>query len=108
MQQFDKSQLHGDIWQFTADKTKEPIEIDMTGFASPALDILKKYNYSLPVLSNQKFNLFLKDAAKMAEIDTPITIRRYVGPEEIKITQPKYKFLSSHTARRTCVSILLK
>lgn len=107
MQQFDKNQLHGDIWRFTADKTKEPIEVDMTGFAAPALDILKKYDFKLPLISNQKFNLYLKDAAEKAGIITPTTIRRYVGPEEIKITKPKNKYLSSHSARRTCVSILL-
>jgi integrase len=107
MQQFDRSQLHGDIWRFTADKTKKEIEIDMTGFAAPALDILKKYDYKLPQISNQKFNEYLKDAAEKAGIDAQTTLRRFVGSEEIKMTKPKHRFLSSHSARRSAVSILL-
>ncbi|MGA1865468.1 MAG: site-specific integrase [bacterium] len=107
LQQFDRSQLHGDIWRFTADKTKKEIEIDMTGFAAPALDILKKYDYKLPQISNQKFNEYMKDAAEKAGIDAQTTIRRFVGSEEIKMTKPKHRFLSSHSARRSAVSILL-
>lgn len=107
IQQFNKDQLKDDIWKFTTHKTKEVIEIDMTGFASPSLEILKKYNYKFPTISNQKFNEYLKDAAEIAGIDAPTTLKRYVGCREIVMTGPKHKFLSSHTARRTCVSILL-
>jgi len=107
VQQFDKSQLHDDIWSFTSHKTKELIEIDMTGFAAPALDILKKYNYKFPTISNQKFNEYLKKAAEKAEINAPVTIRRYVGANEITMSDAKHEFMSSHTARRSCVSILL-
>jgi len=107
IEHFDKNQIKDDVWSFTADKTKKDIEIDLTGFASPGLIILKKYNYKLPIISNQKFNLFLKKTVKEAGIKTPVTIRRYIGSDEIKITKPKHEFISSHTARRTCVSILL-
>jgi integrase len=104
---FDKSQLHGDVWIFTAYKTKKETEIDLTGYAAPALDILKKYDYQLPKISLTKFNLFIKDAAETAGINTPTKIRRYVGANEIIISKLKYKFIGSHTARKTCVSILL-
>ena len=107
IQQFDKDQLKNDVWNFTTHKTKEPIEIDMTGFAAPALDILKKYDYKFPVISNQKFNEYLKNASEIAGIDSPTSLKRYVGAKEIVMAGPKHKFLSSHTARRTCVSILL-
>jgi integrase len=104
---FDKSQLKGNVWTFYADKTKKEMDIDLTGFFAPALDILNKYNYNLPKISPQKFNDYLKDAAAEAEINEPTKIVRYVGVKEIIISKPKSQFLSSHTARRTCVSILL-
>ena len=107
IQQFDKNQLRNDIWSFTDNKTKEPVEIDMRGFAAPSLDILIKYDFRLPVISNQKFNKYIKDAAREAGIDAPVTIRRYVGAQEIIISAPKHRFVCSHTARRSCVSILL-
>src|SRR5690606_12560519 len=78
-----------------------------TGFAAPSLDILKKYDYSLPIISLQKFNDMLKDAGKEAGITAPVKLRRYSGVNEITTEEPKHYFMSSHMARRTCVSILL-
>jgi integrase len=107
IERLDKSEIHDDIWSFTAFKTKKETEIDLIGFAAPALDILKKYDYQLPKITLQKFNLYLKKAAKIAGINSNVKIRRYVGDKEIEISKPKHEFLGSHTARKTCVSILL-
>jgi len=104
---FKKSDLEGDVWTFVTDKTKEEISVDLVGYAAPALDILKKYDYKLPQISLQKFNLNIKKAAEAAGINTPTTLTRYVGSKEIKITNPKHEFIGSHCARRTCVSLLL-
>lgn len=104
---FKKSDLEGDVWTFITDKTKEEISIDLVGYAAPALDILKKYDYKLPQISLQKFNDYIKKAAEAAGINTPTTLTRYVGSKEIKITNPKSEFIGSHCARRTCVSLLL-
>lgn len=107
IERFDKSQLQGDVWIFNAYKTKKKTEIDLTGYAAPALTILKKYDYKLPTITLQKFNEALKEAGKLAGIDTTVKIRRYVGAREIEIEKPKYLFMSTHMARKTCVSILL-
>jgi len=104
---FDQDDLDGDIWSFRAQKTSKKTEIDLVGFAEPALDILKKYDYQLPKISSQKFNEHLKEIGKMAGIDTPVKISRWVGSKEIIIKKPKYEFMSAHTARKSCVSILL-
>jgi site-specific recombinase XerD len=53
---------------------------------SPALDILHKYNGSLPIISNVKYNEYLKIVAQTAGIDKP---------------------LSTHWARHTGATILL-
>lgn len=107
VQRFDKSQLDIDVWSFEAYKTKKKTEIDLVGYFAPALDILKKYNYQLPKISNQKFNKYLKEAVKLAGINTETKRTRYIGSKEILITKPKSEFLSSHDARRTGISILL-
>ncbi len=107
IEQFSKDQIEGDVWKFAAYKTKKVTEIDLTGYAAPALDILKKYNFELPKISNQKFNDYLKEACREAGITETIKLRRYVGAKEIEIIKPKCEFLSSHSARKTCVSILL-
>lgn len=64
-------------------KTKETFTIPLL---SPALSILKKYNYKLPIISNEKYNEYLKVVAQAAGIDKP---------------------LSSHWARHTGATILL-
>lgn len=107
IERLDKLEIHEDVWCFTAFKTKKETEIDLIGYAAPALEILEKYDYKLPKISLTKFNLYIKDAAEAAGIDTLVKIRRYVGDKEIEISKPKYDFIGSHTARKTCVSILL-
>lgn len=107
IERFNKDDLRGDVWSFIAYKTKKRQVIDMCGFSAPALDILQKYNFTLPVISLQKFNDTLKTAGEAAGINTPVSIKRYSGVKEIETVQPKYYFMSSHMARRTCVSILL-
>ena len=36
------------------------------------VDVLKRYNFLLPVLSNQKYNVFLKRIAELCGIETPL------------------------------------
>ena len=104
---FEKSQIQGDVWTFEAFKTKKETEIDLIGYAAGALDIIKKYDYQLPKISLTKFNLYVKEAAKAAKIDSQVKIRRYVGSKLIEISKLKCEFIGSHTARKTGVSILL-
>ena len=107
IEQFEKKQLKGDIWTFTAQKTLKKTEIDMCGFAAPALKILKDYNYELPIISLQKFNSMLKDAGREAGIDAPVELVRFVGVDKIITAEPKWYFMASHMARRTHVSLML-
>lgn len=107
IERFDRKDLIGDVWSFTAAKTLKETKIDLIGYAAPAIDILMKYNYQLPKISLVKFNLYIKDAAQIAGITEETSISRYVGSNKIPITKPKYKFISSHSARKTCVSLLL-
>lgn len=39
----------------------------------PAMEVLAKYNYKLPLISNQKYNMYLKSIQTMLGIKTPIT-----------------------------------
>ena len=39
----------------------------------PVLDILHKYNNTLPVISNVKYNLYLKEVSKKAKLNKPLT-----------------------------------
>ena len=64
-------------------KTDKPF---MFVLLKPALVILQRYGYQLPILSNVKYNLYLKAAVSYAKIDKPV---------------------STHWARHTGATILL-
>lgn len=64
--------------------------------------IFEKYNYQLPrEISNQKFNEYLKDVAKIARINEPITTEITKGGFKVSETTEKYNLVTSHTARRS-------
>jgi integrase len=84
------------------------MRIPFTGFTLPALEILKKYDFDLPVLIQQTFNKEIKNIGGKAEITEPVTLIRYSGSKKIINTKPKNKFMTSHMARRSCVTILLQ
>lgn len=65
-------------------------------------EIINKYNgLSLPKISAQKHNEQLKDICQIAEIDSPMRRTITKGGERIEEIKPKYKLVTSHTARRS-------
>lgn len=51
-------------------KTGQPFTIMLL---DPALEILKKYHYELPIISNEKYNSYLKTAIMYAMVDKDVT-----------------------------------
>ncbi len=70
-----------------------------------AFDIIKNYDYSLPIIRNQKLNNNLKLLGELAGLHEIVTITKYSGAEAIQETYPKFVFLTTHVARRTFVSL---
>lgn len=65
-------------------------------------DIINRYNgLKLPKISDQKHNDQLKEICKISGIDTPIRKTMTKGGVRIEVVEPKYKFVTSHTARRS-------
>ncbi len=70
--------------------------------------LLDKYpDKKLPLISNQKFNKYVKGVAKIAGIDTPVQQVYYIGRKRIEETHPKYELISSHTGRRSFITLSL-
>lgn len=91
----------------TITKTKEPSVVPLNPHSRA---ILKKYEENLnplPMISNQKFNKYIKEICKLAEINDPVEIVRFRGAiRDIKIV-PKHEMISAHTGRKTFVSLSL-
>jgi len=107
MQQLCPEQVKDNMWIFRSVKTGKLMHIHFVGWVENAKTIAEKYNYNFPQYTSQYFNRALKLICRNAKIETQVKLTRYQGVKEIIIDKPKHKLVSSHTARRTCVSILL-
>ena len=105
-------------------KTKKPFTVPIL---SPAWDILMKYEGKLPVISNVKYNLYLKSVAQTAGIDKPLSthwarhtgatllinegvdtkiIKKICGHSSTKITEQVYANLLDETVVDAVQSII--
>lgn len=75
---FEKFDFHKDVEEINgkfivADRRKKTNEDYKIVLLTPAIEILKKYDYKLPIISNQKYNASLKVVAQYAGIEKNIT-----------------------------------
>lgn len=89
------------VIHFITQKCKTPVDIP----AHPrVLDILNKYGGSIPKISGQKFNAYIKDVCKEAGINESIVVRK--SGKHVRCE--KWELVSSHTARRTGLTNMYK
>lgn len=69
--------------------------------------ILEKYDYSLPRISNQKFNKYLKELLKEMGFNEIVKKSMKFGDVIEESESPLYERISSHTARRTFITIMI-
>lgn len=103
-----RDDIKNDSWYLHTYKTKDIIEIPLTPLAKEILNKYKNDSKPLPVISHQKTNNIIKDACELAEINEPLTVVKYRGKERIETKKPKYNFITTHTARRTFVTLSLE
>jgi integrase len=85
--------------EITQLKTKERVAIPIT---KEVERILTKYNNSLHKISNQKFNDYLYEVVKKCEgLKLEVSKKSIQGGKQIVMKNPKYEFVTSHTARRS-------
>ena len=88
-----------DFIQIKQSKTANPVVIPVN---STIVNIMAKYNGGFPPYLHQNIiNEKLKSICKRAKIDTPYEYSRTEGGVSITHANPKYKFISTHTARRS-------
>lgn len=64
--------------------------------------ILEKYEYNLPkVISNQRFNEYIKEVCKKAKINDSILVNETKGTLKTSKEEMKHNLVSAHTARRS-------
>lgn len=104
--QLDNSKIKNGMATIRTTKTGE---ISIIPIHPRVQAILNKYpDGILPKkLSNQKMNEYLKDVAEEAEITEEVETRITKGGKKVLTKKPKYKLVSTHTARRSFATILV-
>lgn len=69
-------------------------------------EILMKYDYVLPERSNQKQNDYIKEILKKLDFTREVEYTVAKGSRHIKYTKPFYKRITTHTARRSYITIM--
>lgn len=111
LQAVEPGDFHGMNWTVTQKKGnrlgRKTRTIPFDGYTLPAYLIFQKYGFRMPRIPEYVINIGIKHACKLAGIDQQIFIDRWAGNRKIRIAGPKYAFLSSHTGRKTFVSLML-
>jgi integrase len=97
--------IQGDEISFITGKNRKTVRIPVL---PEARRILEKYNYDLPKISTQKQNDYLEEVMQAAKIDTLVIVVDFKGTQRIEQTVPKWELISTHSAKRTFVTILRK
>ena len=99
LKQLTPDRMKSDFIKLKQHKTGEPVVIPIHYTVK---EIHKKYNGKLPEpISNQKFNDYLKEAAKIAGINSIFIKTSSEKGFRIEKKYPKHELISSHTARRS-------
>lgn len=103
---------HSDIkdnkWHLRQQKTDSINRVPLSPRAMAILERYSEYTYPLPVPSNQKMNDYLKELCKEVGLDEPTTITLKRGGKREEETVPKYELISTHTGRRTFITLALE
>lgn len=97
----------GEWLQLTAQKTSEKLTVPLRGNRAVPL-LAKLWAGEIRPISNQKLNKYIKDVARLAKLDTPTEQVEYRGSQRLSTTLPKHELISSHTGRRTFVTLSLE
>ena len=97
----------GEWLQLTAQKTGEKLTVPLRGNRAVPL-LADLWAGKIHPISNQKLNKYIKDVARLAGINTPTEQVEFRGSKRSSTTLPKHDLISTHTGRRTFVTISLE
>lgn len=91
--------IKDDVIEIKTSKTGATVTIPLHSYVK---QILEKHKYSLPkIVSNQKFNEYIKNVAEKAKITDTILMEEIKGNLKTQKSEPKHKLITAHTARRS-------
>ncbi len=101
-----KASLHSDYLLVNVRKTQEPLRIPLTRQLKLVVETL--LSGEMPKVSAQKFNDQIKEVCRRAGIDAEVQHVRHSGAERREAHFAKWQLVTSHTGRRTFVTLSLQ
>lgn len=100
------SNIYEDYIKFNIQKTKTIDHISpLNKFTKEILNKYKDTIYEpIPKMSSQKLNEYLKVVCEKVGINQIVNTTRYIGSKRIDLETPKYKLITSHTAKKSFVT----
>lgn len=89
-------------------KKDKPLQIPILPQAQRILNKYQEQYFLLPKISEQKFNSYIKEAAKEAEINTPVKIMHFKSGLGTETTMTKDELIHAHMTRKTFISLAYK
>ncbi len=106
LEKISKTDIKDGFITFRQQKTNTKVTIPLHPVVS---EILEKYEYNMPeVISNQKFNDYIKEVGKLAGINDNEVVTKTIGGKLTSESLPKYELISSHTGRRSFCTNMYK
>jgi len=99
---FNRKYVSNNIIKIRAKKTAQFSYIPLNKRLKKILD---KYDWVLPKISAQKFNVHIHEICKIAGFTDTVIKERFFGNKKTSVEYPRYKLISSHTARRTFITL---
>lgn len=106
-----KTDIYDDAIHITTQKTNDKITIELNNYSRT---ILQRYadndtDKALPVISNQKMNVYIKEVCRQCGINEKLTDIYYIGGKKIEETKEKWQMVGTHSGRRTfiCNALML-
>jgi len=110
IKKINPEEIKESVWTLTQKKgnrlKQNILSIPLEGFSAPALLILQKYNFRLPIVNESQLNRDIRMVAMLAKVDQDFYIERWAGSKKIRITGKKYEFISTHTGKKSFITIL--
>lgn len=104
VRRFNPNWLVDDLIEYSAAKTMSKAYVPLM---EPTRRILEKYNGKPPKMCEQHFNRLIKKICFEVGLDRIVIIRDRQGRKLFEREFPLYKVVSSHTGRKTFVSMML-
>lgn len=95
--------IKGDRIVFVQQKTSQEVRLPVSPLV---LEVFGRNGGKAPQLCSQYYNRLLKSVARKAGLDDLVEVVKSKGAGHSHELLPKWKLVSSHTARRSCVTAL--